>query len=377
MISYEIILQQVKKKIDRIIAETNSVEDNMIKSPVTINGKYEDIHETFDKNWTHSFLTGMVAYLADYYKEEQYIAFMLKYFSVYQEYIDTHLDEISHDIGFLYSLYAVALYKLTGDKKARILALRAADELAKRHHYESGVIVSFARIDEKKPTTIADDFMNIQLLLWAYRETGNLYYKRICEHHTRTCMHSIIRPDYTVCHAYEYDYSTGNPIGERNWCGFSVGSCWSRGLSWVIYGMVSMYEVTKEDVYAEAVLGLAGRFLTELGDELIPLYDFRLPMGEKKTVDTSAALIFAAALHRIENVLPVKYLRGRLKNAKQLAADIFSAVTENYMVSDTNDNLIDGAFCEGPERGCIWGDYFFVEVLMRLIKGKDVLSFWI
>ena len=43
-----------------------------------------------------------------------------------------------HDLGFLYSLYSVALYKLTGDPHQRALGLKAANVFAGRFIPESG-----------------------------------------------------------------------------------------------------------------------------------------------------------------------------------------------------------------------------------------------
>jgi hypothetical protein len=70
------------------------------------------------------YFLNQVLCLAPHYREK-----------VFTRYMDTH-----HDLGFLYSLYSVALYKLTGDKAHREVGLRAAEVLSQRFNEKGNFI---------------------------------------------------------------------------------------------------------------------------------------------------------------------------------------------------------------------------------------------
>lgn len=229
--------------------------------------------------WTQSFYTGM-AYWA--YVETKEDALLKWLYSFKQEYHDkvfcTPLDTM-HDLGFLYIPYAVALYKLTGDEEMKQIALKAADELAKRFDPRGGYIRAWGRMDyqipayvdkelakdhfftESKGLAIIDCMMNIPLLFWAEQVTGNRYYGRIAEVHADTTMKYFVREDDTVCHAYRFDEETGEALGEENYCGYAKGSYWARGTAWAVYGYMCCYKYTGKDKYLALSMRLLRKFI--------------------------------------------------------------------------------------------------------------------
>ena len=92
-------------------------------------GDYPQWNEGFFEigNWTTSFFTGMgvLAWLDT--ENEQFISDLGLIEKSYIARIEgDHAKETMHDLGFLYSLYSVALYKTTGESRHRDLGLRAA-----------------------------------------------------------------------------------------------------------------------------------------------------------------------------------------------------------------------------------------------------------
>src|ERR1017187_2309620 len=81
-------------------------------------GNYFKFKEGFYEigNWTSSFFTGM-ALLAWRETEDEYFLNQVQRLAPhYREKVFTHYMDTHHDLGFLYSLYSVALHKLTGDE---------------------------------------------------------------------------------------------------------------------------------------------------------------------------------------------------------------------------------------------------------------------
>src|SRR6266487_43652 len=91
-------------------------------------------------NWTSSFFTGMALLAWRSTEDEFFLKQVLRLAPHYREKVFTRFMDTHHDLGFLYSLYSVALYKLTGDKEHREVGLRAADLLSQRFNPQGNFI---------------------------------------------------------------------------------------------------------------------------------------------------------------------------------------------------------------------------------------------
>ena len=91
-------------------------------------GNYFDFKEGFYEigNWTSSFFTGMALLAWRETEDEYFLNQVLRLAPHYRDKVFARFMDTHHDLGFLYSLYSVALYKLTGDKAHREVGLRAA-----------------------------------------------------------------------------------------------------------------------------------------------------------------------------------------------------------------------------------------------------------
>ncbi|MEK3884663.1 glycoside hydrolase family 88 protein [Paenibacillus sp. PL2-23] len=348
--------------------------------PVTArNGQYSDKKDEFlnQYHWTNSFFTGMVAYAYELTKERRYLEHLYGYSSLYREKVFGRPLETMHDLGFLYSLYSIAIYKLTGDPAARETAIKAADVLAQRFKLNGRYIQAWGRMDEAEGSfhgwMIADCMMNLPLLYWAWQETGHLYYRDVANAHADTNIAYIIREDGTVSHAYGFDPITGKPLGERNQCAADVGTYWARGTSWQIYGYALAYRYTGEQRYLEAAQKVADRYLQELGGDGVPVWDFRAleGIGSDTERDPTAAVIVACGLLELAEVTGNKGQTYRLA-----AVEMVNAVCkEPYSRwEDTDETIIRVPKPNGEFAGGIWGDYFFMEAVLRLQGGSSV--FW-
>ncbi len=82
-------------------------------------GNYFAFKEGFYEigNWTSSFFTGMALLAWRETEDEYFHKQVLRVAPHYRDKVFTHFMDTHHDLGFLYSLYSVALCKLTGEKE--------------------------------------------------------------------------------------------------------------------------------------------------------------------------------------------------------------------------------------------------------------------
>ncbi len=335
--------------------------------------------------WTPSFFTGMGALAYQSTHDPMYLNWLNQFYSLYHHKVfETPLDTM-HDLGFLYSPYSVALYKLTGDINQRSVALKAADELAKRFYPRGNYIRAWGKLDNTVPSYVSDELakdhffteskglaiidcmMNLPLLYWASETTGNPFYRNIANAHADMTQKYFIREDGTPFHAYRFHEDTGEPLGGTNYCGYSRDSYWARGASWAIYGFAIAYRYTGNIPYLETAKALVDSFIKESSDTVVPLWDFRLPPEEQPRQDSSAAAVVACALLELHSLDPSEdYVHHFSRIMETLSS-------KSYLNRDPNcPGILDHT--NRSEGYWICGDYFFMEAVVRGLYGGKV--FW-
>lgn len=334
--------------------------------------------------WTPSFFTGMAALSFEVDRDMKTLQWLNQFYDeYYRKVVDTPMDTM-HDLGFLYTPYAVALYKLTGDVNMKVIALKAADELAKRYYPKGNYIRAWGRVDdcipeyvdemlatdhfftESKGLAIIDCMMNLPLLYWAAQETGMPYYRNIADAHAQMTQKYFIREDDSVAHAFRFNETTGQPIGVTNYCGYSDASYWARGASWAIYGFALAYKYTQNSEYLTLACRLGKKYIEQLGDTRIPQWDFRLPETEESDTDTSAAAVTACAFLELSKMT-------KDEAWLEVADQILDALSSEYMNTDLK---IPGVLSGSNGRNHYWicGDYFFMEAIMKRLGTSN--GYW-
>lgn len=293
----------------------------------------------------------------------------------------------NHDLGFLFSLSTVADWKLTSDPAARALALRAAEALAARWRQPMPCLTcwnplprddaEFAR--RKAGTIILDSVENMGLLFWAASETGHREFSEIAEMHLDTCRDHLVRPDMSTFHCFEFDPSTGTPIGGYTHQGFGDGSCWARGQAWGIHGFALAFLATGKASYRDTALGLADYIADKLPDDGVPVWDYNLPEGAPTPRDSSAGAISAAGLYALAEAFadqPETSLR-----LTRLADRMLAGLVRHYDLTRNSEaeGLLHSATAhQGAGLSDVmtpYGDYFYFEALMRALGHTDF--FWL
>lgn len=333
-------------------------------------------------NWMTSFVTGMAPLCYRTEKKTEYLVWANRCKKAYHDKVFLTPLESMHDIGFLYLPYSYAMYQLTGDIGHRDDALKAADELLKRFDIKGCYLDAWGRMDDDNRVgrAIIDSMMNIQLLFRAWKETGHTMYRDVAKAHMDTTIRYFVREDGTVCHSFEFDRKTGNVIREDNTCGYANGSYWSRGVSWMIYGLALASRYLEDVSYRELSVRLTETYLQQLTNGFVPAWDFRLPselpaMKNRYTygpewdetdpanwrcnLDTSAAAIVSCAMLELDQAAG----DGRYR---EVVKSTLEDLCTNYF---NKDPLIPGmlSHSNGRQHYCIFGDYFFIQALQHFL----------
>ncbi len=405
---YKKILDQIKAKTE-LRMSLQDPKSYMHEHCNEQDGKYTDRMIEFNGwDWTRSFLSGVIALLYKEYGDEKFKKYLQDLYEQYNKRLkkSKKAHSMHHDSGFIYILYSIAHYEVTGDKKAYNMSLAVCDEFAKTFRMEAGLFQGFGG-SVGDTITIVDDMMNIGLMMWAYKQTGHVYYRNLFTKHIDTMLQVMLRDDYSLRHAFLVD-ANGNRVGEHNYCGYGPGSQWARGNAWVVYGLVNAiatlhhtegmtyidirnaqkkldkedrivydddYEKTRK--YLIALNGILNAYLPKLNPDGVPSWDLKeLTKENDATVDTSAAMILASALYKLASVYDVTKFQGIAKHSLEYADKILDGVTSGYLAPEGTEHFIGGGQSGPRSIGCVWGDYFYAEAIMRKLYGKDAPEFW-
>ncbi len=324
--------------------------------------------------WTSAFFPGMMCLAYDRTRDENF----LKYTGCYLDSFENRLNKrihISHDLGFLYTLTGVALYKLTGNGRAREMALKAAEMLAERYNEKGRYIQAWGEFNVGTPYVkiIVDTMLNLPLLFWAGETTGDKRYTEIAAAHAHTCADYLVREDFTSFHTYLMDPITGRAVEGRTHQGFHDDSTWARGQAWIVTGFALAYRYTKEPRFLEVSKKAAEVFIQNLPADNVPYWDFSFNDRVPDLRDSSAGAIFACGMLELADQTNGE----EAERFRAAARTVVRGLYDRYFLHDPDRAgvLTEGIYHRVHGPTCtIWGDYFFYEALIRL--QTDWKRFW-
>lgn len=282
--------------------------------------------------------------------------------------------DISHDLGFLYTLSARAAWLLTGNRQARDLGVRAAQELSKRFNPRGNYIQAWGEIGEEPEAgrMIVDCMMNLPLLYWAGEETKDNIYCEVAHHHAVSTLRYLVRQDGSTYHTFFLDPQSGQPIGGKTCQGYADESLWARGQAWAIYGFALTAQWLDNVDFLTTARKIADRFLIESPTNGTPLWDLRLSAEAPCYLDSSAGAIAACGLLRLAQ------LTGNDDYRQEAKALIRTLCAECLETEPNRQGLLRYGAQHVPEGIAndylIYGDYFFLEALLTL--AGQALDFW-
>ncbi|MBQ8092146.1 MAG: glycoside hydrolase family 88 protein [Clostridia bacterium] len=360
---YETVLRQAAEKFKRGIGPAAQAGIIPYKSE---NGAW--ITSPYDGNswWTGGFwpglmwqlhaLTGDDAFLTEARRVEVLLCDEFRRF-----------EYLNHDVGFMYLLSCGADYKLTGNEQARQDTLHAASLLMGRFNL-AGFIRAWNGPD-RSGYAIIDCMMNLSLLFWASRETEDPRFVNTAKVHADMTMREFVRPDGSVSHIIELDPKTGARVAEHPGQGYALGSSWSRGQAWGLYGFTLAYMNTEDPAYLNTAKRIADYFIANIRPDGLTNSDFRQPETPER-IDNMAGAIAACGLIELARQTGTSaYEQAAYRLVDGLLAHCcdFTDRFCGLLTKCTASYHEDGA---GQETNILYGDYFLIEALSKL-NGTD------
>lgn len=363
-------LESFWQKLENKLSKTAVKSRNKIPC-AAIDGMHDDCSPERIIRWTNGFWGGLMWLM---YSATQKECYKLTAEASGERMLNafTFADKLDHDVGFQFHILYGAEYNLTGNRWARNNNLIASMMLSSRYEPLGGFIRAWNPNQNatKDGWTIIDTMMNLPLLYWASKETGDMRYQRYAIKHADMTMRDHVREDGSVNHIVVHNpLVEGEIIETRGGQGCDVGSSWSRGCSWAVYGFVLSYIHTGKKEYLDTAIKCANYFVEQTkATDYLPRCDFRQP-DTPKHYDSTAGVIASCGLIELAKILDDEsYLEQAINILKKLEKDCcdFSLDTDFILGMGMESYAI------GIQKNIIYGDFYLAEAILKL-KGNTFL----
>ncbi len=327
-------------------------------------GTYRDLPSSW---WCSGFFPGSLWYLYENTKDVKWEKSARLWTAAVEK---EQYNKGTHDLGFMmFDSFGNEL-RLTKDPHAKKVLIQSAKSLASRFDPKVGLIKSWNSFKGGFTyPVIIDNMMNLELLFWASRETGDPTFHDIAITHADNTIKNHFRSDYSSYHVICYD-ENGKVLVKKQHQGYQDESTWSRGHAWAIYGYVTMYRETKDKKYLDFAQKITDFYLNHpnLPADKIPYWDFSAPNIPNEERDASAGAITASALLELSTYSGAKgkrYYADAVKMLESLSSPAYRAA-----LGENNNFLI--KHCVGAKGlnseidvPLVYADYYYLEGLLR------------
>lgn len=338
-------------------------------------GHYVDVYQKDPFWWTNGFWGGLLWQLYNLTGDNIYKDSAIGV----EKKLDQNLsvaDHLDHDNGFKWSLTSVAHYRTSQDLDAKNRALLAAENLAGRFNLNGRFIRAWNDDggENRSGSAVIDCLMNLPLLYWASEEEQDPRFYQIAVAHAKTAQEYIVRPDGSVKHIINFDPRTGEYINSVGGQGYEHGSSWTRGQAWGIYGFTLSYQYTHDESFLDTAKQIAQYFITNTPDDALIPIDFRMP-ASPWWEDSSAAAIAASGLielaKNVDDADATVYLKAAMSLLRALdeKSSDWNCETDNILTKCSAQY-----FEDNHEYPIIYGDYFFIEAVLKL--SNQAMDLW-
>lgn len=324
--------------------------------------------ETSDSGWWCSgFYPGTLLALYAQTKDEALLTEADRMLALLEK---EQYNKTTHDLGFMmYCSFGNAL-QINPKPGYKEILINSAKSLSTRFDPKVGCIKSW---DGKKNDflVIIDNMMNLELLFWATRETGDSSYYKIAVTHANTTMKNHFRKDYSSYHVVNYNPETGAVQKKHTAQGYADESAWARGQAWGLYGYTVMYRETHDKKYLDQANHIAAFILhhPNLPKDKIPYWDFNAPNIPAALRDVSAGAVMASALLELSHYARQKEAKVYFKTAEQMLQSLTQAPYQSlpgtsggFILQHSVGHIPQGTEVDVP---LTYADYYYVEAMKR------------
>jgi unsaturated chondroitin disaccharide hydrolase len=288
-------------------------------------------------------------------------------------------DRDVHDLGFIFyhgtykRWFEATVRDKRPQKELNDVVIRAGQVLAMRFNEKGKYLRSFHGAD----SIFIDIMMNVGVIFYAARLTGDVNLMRVAREHCATTIRTICRADGSTAHEGIFDLGTGEFLRQTTQQGYRGDSCWSRGLAWSLYGFGTCYELTGDRTYLNMAESHADYYLWHTQQVITP-WDYDAPADasagklSRSQPDSSAAAIAAVALFNLGRFTPDRvraaaYASAAMNTVRLLSAPPFLASDDPNWEGILKRGVYHIHKDLGVDESVMWGEFFFVEALTRAL----------
>lgn len=359
-------ISKIEKQLRRSIEIFDSLRTTELVSPRSVGN--DTIKMVPASDWCSGFYAGELWMIYQYTNDEFWKGKALEFTLPLEQ---EKWNGKTHDMGFkMYCSFGKA-YQSTLDSKYRDILIQSAKTLATRFDPKVGCIRSWDHHQDKwQFPVIIDNMMNLELLFWAAKETGNSMFYDVAVTHAETTMKNHYRSDFSCYHVVDYNPETGAVNEKTTHQGYSAESAWSRGQAWSLYGFTMVYRESRDARFLDQAEKIAEYILNQpnLPKDLIPYWDFDALAIPNEPRDVSAASIMASALIELSGYIPEKKTKY-LNSAKSILATLGKSygntrwASQGFILGHSTGSKPANSEVDAP---IVYADYYYLESLLRL-----------
>jgi unsaturated chondroitin disaccharide hydrolase len=326
--------------------------------------------------WCSGFYPGTLLYLQENYKNDTLKEETKEKLTILKK---EQFNTSTHDLGFMMYCSFGNLNRISPDTAYQRILLQSAKSLSTRFSPVTGCIRSWDSKNKKEFIVIIDNMMNLELLFYATKLTGDSSYYQLAVTHANTTLKNHFRADNSSYHLVVYDAENGGIISKKTAQGAQDTSAWARGQAWGLYGYTVMYRETKDKKYLDQANAIAAFLLNHphLPADKIPYWDFNAPGIPNALRDASSGSLMASALLELATYTNKTTAKLYVETAAHILRSLSS---ERYraQIGEQHGFLIKHGVGHLPANSemdvpLTYADYYYVEALMRykkLAQGK-------
>jgi unsaturated chondroitin disaccharide hydrolase len=334
----------------------------------TEGGKWRHGKEAWT-NWCEGFLGGMMWI----FFQQTGDSFWRERAEHYSRLIEERqYDRNVHDLGFLFWSTWKRWYDLDHDPALNDVLIQAGQTMGLRFNETGRYLRSFVAPE----SCFIDIMMNVGIIFYAAEQSGDRDLLRRATEHCLTTRRYLTRGDGSTAHEGIFDQESGEFLRQATHQGWRGDSSWARGQCWALYGFGTAYHFTNDERFLDAAEQCADFYIERTDETGVPPNDWDEP-NPIRHYESSAAAIAASGFFQLAALTkdPQRSVRYH-----EYARTIMSTLlTSDFLASDSpgwEGILKHGSYHErnglGVDESVMWGDYFFVEALSKLLGAPAV-----
>ncbi len=192
--------------------------------------------------------------------------------------------------------------RILGDAASADVIVEAAKSLSSRCDDRIGLIRSWDFGEWNYPVII-DNMMNLEMLFWASKHTGDACYRDVAVRHADITLENHFRDDMSSYHVVSYN-DDGTVESRGTFQGYADESAWARGQAWGLYGYTMCYRETGDEKYLRRAERIADLVMNHprTPEDRIPYWDYDAPQIPDAPRDASAAAVMSSALFELSTL---------------------------------------------------------------------------